>query len=72
MVYNCDNKYFMVDNVQFSFETQGTNVTLKVGTYGTTMLSNLEEVRNYIKSMKMYYLKCKEFEKQLELSSDFS
>lgn len=62
----------MVDNVQFSFETQGTNVTLKVGTYGTTMLSNLEEVRNYIKSMKMYYLKCKEFEKQLELSSDFS
>lgn len=62
----------MVDAVQFSFETQGTNVTLRIGTYGTTMLSNLEEVRNYIKTMKMYYLKCKEFEKQLELSSDFS
>ena len=62
----------MVDDVQFSFETQGTNVTLRIGTYGTTMLSNLEEVRNYIKTMKMYYLKCKEFEKQLELSSDFS
>lgn len=71
-VYNCDNKYFMVDNVQFSFETQGTNVTLKVGTYGTTNLSSLDEVRNYIKSMKMYYLKCKEFEKQLELTSDFA
>ena len=62
----------MVDNVQFSFETQGTNVTLKVGTYGTTNLSSLDEVRNYIKSMKMYYLKCKEFEKQLELTSDFA
>lgn len=62
----------MVDAVQFSFETQGTNVTLRLGTYGTTMLSNLEEVRNYIKTMKMYYLKCKKFEKQLKLSSDFS
>lgn len=71
-VYNCDNKYFMVDNVHFSFETQGTNVTLRVSTYGTTNLSTLDEVRNYIKSMKMYYLKCKEFEKQLELSSDFA
>lgn len=71
-IYNCDNKYFIVDNVHFSFETQGTNVTLRVGTYGTTNLSSLDEVRNYIKSMKMYYLKCKEFEKQLELSSDFA
>ena len=71
-VYNCENKYFMVDNVHFSFETQGTNVTLRVSTYGTTNLSSLDEVRNYIKSMKMYYLKCKEFEKQLELSSDFA
>lgn len=71
-VYNCWNTYFIVDNVHFSFETQGTIVTLKVGTYGTTNLSSLDEVRNYIKSMKMYYLKCKEFEKQLELSSDFA
>ena len=62
----------MVDNVHFSFETQGTNVTLRVSTYGTTNLSSLDEVRNYIKSMKMYYLKCKEFEKQLELTSDFT
>ena len=43
-----------------------------VGTCGTTNLSSLDEVRNYIKSMKMYYLKCKEFEKQLELTSDFA
>lgn len=71
-VYNCDNKYFMVDNVNFSFETQGTTVTLRVSTFGTTNLSSLDEVRHYIKSMKMYYLKCKEFEKQLELSSDFA
>ena len=71
-VYNCDNKYFMVDNVHFTFEPQGTNVILRVNTYGTTNLSTLDEVRNYIKSMKMYYLKCKEFEKQLELSSDFA
>lgn len=71
-VYNCDNKYFMVDNVHFTFETQGTNVILRVSTYETTNLSSLDEVRNYIKSMKMYYLKCKEFEKQLELSSDFA
>lgn len=71
-ISNCDNKYFIVDNVQFSFETHGTNVILKVGTYGTTTLYSLDEVRNYIKSMKMYYLKCKEFEKQLELTSDFA
>ena len=71
-VYNCDNKYFMVDNVHFSFETQGANVTLRVSTYGTTNVSSLDEVRHYIKSMKMYYLKCKEFEKQLELTSDFA
>lgn len=71
-VYNCDNKYFTVDNVQFSFDTNGTNVTLRVGTCGTTTLSSLDELRNYIKSMKMYYLKCKEFEKQLELTSDFA
>lgn len=62
----------MVDNVHFTFETQGTNVTLKVNTYGTTNLSSLDEVRNYIKSMKMYYLKAKEFEKQLKLSGDFT
>ena len=71
-VYNCDNKYFMVDNVNFSFETQGITVTLRVSTFGTTNLYSLDEVRHYIKSMKMYYLKCKEFEKQLELSSDFA
>lgn len=62
----------MVDNVHFTFETQGTNVTLKVNTYGTTNLYNLDEVRNYVKSMKMYYLKAKEFEKQLKLSGDFT
>lgn len=71
-IYNFDNKYFIADNVNFSFETQGTNVTLRVSTSGTTNLSSLDEVRNYIKSMKMYYLKCKEFEKQLELTSDFT
>lgn len=70
-IYNCYNKYFMVDNVQFSFETEGTNVKLRVANYGTTNLYSLDEVRNYIKTLKMYYLKCKEFEKQLKLSSDF-
>ena len=62
----------MVDNLRFTFETQGTNVALIVSTFGTTTLSSLDEVRNYIKSMKLYYLKCKEFEKQLELTSDFA
>lgn len=70
-IYNCYNKYFMVDNVQFSFETEGTNVKLRVANYGTTNLYSLDEVRNYIKTLKMYYLKCKEFEKQLKLTSDF-
>ena len=71
-IYNCDNKYFMVDNVHFSFEVKGTNVNLKISTYGTTTLNSLDEVKNFIKSIKVYYRKCKEFEKQLELSSDFS
>lgn len=71
-IYNCDNKYFMVDNVLFSFEVKGTNVNLKISTYGTTTLNSLDEVKNFIKSIKVYYRKCKEFEKQLELSSDFS
>jgi hypothetical protein len=71
-IYNCDNKYFIVDNVKFSFVTNNGSVSLKVDTQSTTQLNSLEEVRNYIKTMKLYYLKCKEFEKQLKMSGDFA
>ena len=71
-IWNYDNKYFMVDNVNFSFETTGTTVHLNITTLGQTKLKTLDEVRNYIKTMKLYYLKAKEFEKQLNLNGDFA
>ena len=71
-IYNFNNKYFIVDNVKFSFVTNNGSVSLKVDTQSTTQLNSLDEVRNYIKTMKLYYLKCKEFEKQLKMSGDFA
>ena len=71
-IWNYDNKYFMVDNVNFSFETTGTTVHLNVSTLGQSQMKTLDELRNYIKTMKIYYLKAKEFEKQLNMSGDFA
>ena len=71
-IWNYDNKYFMVDNVIFSFETTGTTVRLNVTTSCQARMNTLDELRNYIKTMKVYYLKAKEFEKQLNMSGDFA
>lgn len=71
-IWNYDNKYFMVDNVNFSFETTGTTVHLNIITSCQTRMNTLDELRNYIKTMKVYYLKAKEFEKQLNMSGDFA
>ena len=71
-IWNYDNKYFMVDDVNFSFATTGTTVHLNVTTLGQTRMNSLDELRNYIKTMKIYYLKAKEFEKQLNMSGDFA
>ena len=71
-IYNRQNKCFFVTNVNFKFETTNTDVKLVISTNGTTILKSLDDVRNYIKTMKLYYLKCKEFEKQLHLSTDFA
>ena len=71
-IWNYNNKYFMVDNVNFSFETTGTTVRLNVTTLGQSQMKTLDELRNYIKTMKIYYLKAKEFEKQLNMSGDFT
>lgn len=71
-VYNVDNKYFIVDNVHFDFEVSSTTVKMKINVYGSSQLNSLDELRNYIKTVKLYYLKAKEFEKQLNISSDFT
>ena len=71
-IWNYDNKYFMVDNVIFSFETTGTTVRLNVTTSCQARMNTLDELRNYIKTMKVYYIKAKEFEKQLNMSGDFA
>lgn len=47
-IYNCYNRYFMVDNVQFSFETEGTNVKLRV-----CKLRNYEFIQ-FRRSKKLY------------------
>ena len=70
-IWNYDNKYFMVDNVNFSFETTGTADHLNILTSCQSRMNTLDELRNYIKTMKVYYLKAKEFEKQLNMSGDF-
>lgn len=62
----------MVDNVIFSFETTGTTVRLNVTTSCQARMNTLDKLRNYIKTMKVYYLKAKEFEKQLNMSGDFA
>lgn len=71
-VYNVDNKYFIVDNVHFDFEVSSTTVKMKINVYGSSQLNSLDELRNYIKTVKLYYFKAKEFEKQLNISSDFT
>lgn len=71
-IWNYDNKYFMVDNVIFSFETTGITVRLNVTTSCQARMNTLDELRNYIKTMKVYYLKAKEFEKQLNMNGDFA
>jgi hypothetical protein len=71
-IWNYYNKYFMVDNVIFSFETTGTTVRLNITTSCQVRMNTLDELRNYIKTMKVYYLKAKEFEKQLNMSGDFT
>lgn len=72
-ITNYQNKTIFVDSVSFNFKTTATGIILHVeGNYTTQQMNSLQELKEYIKRVKLTYLKAKEFEKQLNMIGDFA
>ena len=71
-VNNFNNKTITVDCISFKFDNTNTGIKLHVtGNYETINMKSLDELREYIKKMKLLYIKAKKFEKQLNIEGDF-
>ena len=73
MSTNLMNREVSAEKVNFSFITTEQGVDLNIHKeYSDITFKSLDELRDYLKRLKEYYIKAKEFEKQLNILSDFS
>lgn len=73
LITNLDNKIIQIQKVKFEYTTTETGIKLEIDTgyYDQVEFTNLADAKDYIMRLKKYYLKAKEFEKQLNILGDF-
>lgn len=73
LITNLDNKIIQIQKVKFEYTTTETGIKLEIDTdyYNQVEFTNLADAKDYIMRLKKYYLKAKEFEKQLNILGDF-
>ena len=73
LITNIENKVIQIQKVKFEYTTTETGIKLEIDTgyYDKVEFTNLADAKDYIMRLKKYYLKAKEFEKQLNILGDF-